>query len=150
VSARTNNGRRESDSGRSACVSCEAELPANAAFCPACGASREGEVWEECVIAWWRGYVKGELVAVVRAEHGYRVIARSGPFPWLRPQPEPPKGKQANARLAALTHALEQAGWVRSGEGAVWCSYRFRRQLEPARRPVSARHSPARASAPER
>jgi hypothetical protein len=120
------------------CISCQAELPEEAAFCPTCGASQTGELWEECEIAWWRGYVNGELVAVSPAEDGYRVIARSGPFRWLRKRPEPPNRKHAVACLAALTSALERDGWVRSGEGRGWCSYRFRRRLEPARQPAQA------------
>jgi hypothetical protein len=148
VTVRTDNGGRDSDSGRE-CLSCEAELPVGAAFCPACGASQDGGLWEECEIAWWRGYVKGELVAVVPAEHGYRVIARSGPFRWLRKAPQPPKRKRVLARLSALTGLLEQEGWVRDGEGAVWCSYRFYRELEHAHRPPQPRRSPATASAPE-
>jgi hypothetical protein len=131
-------------------VSCEAELPPDSGFCPACGASQEGELWEECEIAWWRGYVKGELIAVVPAGAGYRVIARSRPFGWLRKRPQPPQRKRVFARLAALANLLELEGWVRSGEGAVWCSYRFRRRLEPAHRPAQAPRDPATASAPER
>jgi hypothetical protein len=123
------------------CANCGSETPADARFCPRCGAPlREraaeppeappprfvlpGEGWELCEIAWWRGYVKSEFYAVADG----REFARSRSFRWRAERPPAPDHAAARAAHEALVGRLKEAGWEPLGQAVPWYAQRFRRQ----------------------
>lgn len=123
------------------CANCGSETPADARFCPRCGApQREGgaeapepprprfvfpaEGWELCEIAWWRGYLKSEFYAVADG----RELARSRSFRWRRERPPGSDHEAARSAHEALVARLEEAGWEPLGQAVPWYAQRFRRQ----------------------
>lgn len=123
------------------CANCGSETPADARFCPRCGAPlREGaadapdappppfvfpaEGWELCEIAWWRGYFKSEFYAVADG----RELARSRTFRWRVETPPAPDHQAASAAHEALVGRLRKAGWEPLGQAIPWYAQRFRRQ----------------------
>jgi hypothetical protein len=98
---------------------------------------------EYCVIGWWRGYVKAQVLAVVlRSDGGHHVAAMSPMFRWRAaapPSSEPGSGPVWKA-YEALLDELESGGWewvepgepfpnVASRSGGLWYELRFRRRV---------------------
>ena len=123
------------------CANCGNETPADARFCPRCGApQREGpagasdapasrvvfpaEGWELCEIVWWRGYVRSEFCAVADG----RELARSRSFRWRAERPPAPDHEAARAAHEGLVARLKEAGWEPLGQAVPWYAQRFRRQ----------------------
>ncbi len=141
MGTRNTQPRRGQDTSER-CPACHAEIPGGASFCPECGASQTEELWEECEITWWRGYVSGEFVAVSIDTDPAEELARSKSFRWLRGSNAPPEKRRVASRLARLCQQLEGAGWEQHERDAAWYAYRFRRPLKPPRR-VPAAGTPA-------
>jgi hypothetical protein len=92
---------------------------------------------EECVIEWWRGYVRSEFYAVSVAPDGRTdVVARSRPFTWHWSDVPPRTGVTADAH-ADLVAALAAEGWEQAGGGTPWYRTRFRRVLGPTLRELA-------------
>ena len=123
------------------CANCGSETPADARFCPRCGAPlREGsaeapdappphfvfpaEGWELCEIAWWRGYFKSEFYAVADGKE----LARSRSFRWRAEKPPDSDHQAARSAHEALVGRLKEAGWEPLGQAVPWYAQRFRRQ----------------------
>jgi zinc-ribbon domain len=122
------------------CANCGSETPADARFCPRCGAPlREGAAetpeappafvfpaagWELCEILWWRGYVMSEFYAVAEGQE----LARSRRFRWRGDRPPAHDHAAARAAHEALVGRLTEAGWEPLGQAIPWYAQRFRRQ----------------------
>jgi hypothetical protein len=92
---------------------------------------------EECVVEWWRGYVKSDFYAVSTGPDGRTyVAARSRSFSWHKDEPPPQTGGAAEAH-ADLLASLAAAGWEATGGGAPWYRAQLRRPLRPTLRDLA-------------
>jgi hypothetical protein len=78
----------------------------------------------ECVVAWWRGYVKSQFIAY---DADGDIVAESPPFAW-RSRTPPGRGRDAIAAHDALLAQLDRLGWEIVEEGPEW----YERLLHPA------------------
>src|SRR4051812_6492323 len=99
---------------------------------------------EYCRIERWRGYVASSFY--VRLPD--RTVLESHPFRWRR-SAAPPHNGSARAAYEELVARLEQAGWLRHGDGTDWFATTFMRVadvrpgLVPAAPPVAIAAPPS-------
>jgi hypothetical protein len=82
----------------------------------------------ECVIRWWRGYVKSRFFVVVDADSpDDRTLIESPLFWSLGKRTLAPEGEIAAAH-AQLVESLRRDGWQPAGVGEAWFEHRFARE----------------------
>src|SRR5262249_55910981 len=83
---------------------------------------------DECMIEWWRGYVRSSFFALVEPlGAGGDGVLESGRFWSLGKSSLKQDGRVAAAHQRLVEELLQQ-GWEPAGVGAVWYQQRFRRR----------------------
>jgi hypothetical protein len=83
----------------------------------------------ECLIGWWRGYVRSEFYAMERTPDGEEtILSRSPMFRWAKQSPPPATLKHVANAHAALVADLEASGWIVSGRSGEWYALELKRR----------------------